>query len=658
MKPFLAALICLVTASVVQAGSPQTEPRVIIGVHDLEPNTPLHTTYLASMAEFPLNHLGLELEAHNARAALPDLGHRQDVRGIMIWFAGAEKVRPEPFYDWVERAAAKGLPILVMGPLPGNDATPSTSPNRLLNAIGLHNRGGYRAIAYDLAPVLKDKDIVEFERGLPQPLIPLEMISATEPGARPHLVLQRNADTKAQTMAVVSTSKGAYVAPGYSHFEDRSGAWKAWIINPFALFRDTYRTQMLPMADTSTEMGRRIYYSHIDGDGWNSISEVDAYAKQGVPAAEVILRDVAMRFPDLPLTVAPIAADLDPDWVGNARAQDIARAFFALPHVEAGSHTYTHPFEWGFFGPGYTGSSELPFLKRYIKAKVDPKAHLDAKAANRKLIFPYDVPRAYGAIPFDINFEVSGSISYISQFLPAGKRLSIMQWSGDTLVFPEALNAAARANVLNINGRASRFDGDFPSYTNVMPVGERSGKNVRIYASHANENEYTALWQGRYFGFRYLVKSLQNTETPRRVKPANVYYHMYSGEKQASLRALLEVLNYVQAQEITPVTTSHYAAIARGFFAVSLVREGHLRWRIRDRGALNTLRFDDANAVQVDYEKSSGIVGHRHTQGSLYVTLDAAVQEPLIALINAVALVVRRPVLSHSRWRLTDAQHT
>lgn len=648
----LSALIAAIFSG--HAAAAQTtvhEPRIVIGVYDAAPGAQFEASYLYEMAEFPLNHIGLELEYHNAREALPDLSKRTDVRGVLIWLIDAETVDGEKLATFAERAAAQGLPVLVSGPLP--EKSGEANANRIFKVLGLKNMGGYRPYTYDMAPVHKVSAMVEFERRLPVPLPPIDIVQALDPKtATPYLTLQRGTDPATRTLAVVTTPKGGYIAPGYAGFEDRNAHWKAWRVNPFALFREVFRTESLPIADTTTLSGRRIYYSHIDGDGWNSVTEVDAYAKAGVTASEVVLREVAQRYPDLPITVAPIAADLDPDWLGTPKAQEIARAFFRLPHIEAGTHTYTHPFEWGYFGSGYNPNSEIHFVKRYPKSKVAPSLKPDPNAPKPRLVFPYDVPRAYGDIPFSIDKEVSGSAAFIARFLPAGKKVELLQWSGDTRAFPAAMDALAKANMPNINGWGSRFDGDYPSYTNVAPVGRRIGRHVRVYASHANENDYTALWQGRYFGFRYLTTSLRNTESPRRVKPANVYYHMYSGEKPAALTALLEIMAHVRTQSLTPVAASRYAKIGKGFFDVRFTPAGDLSWRVENRGALDTLRFDLADGLHVDYAKSSGVLGHTRTNGSLYLALDSASATPIVALARGAEPATASILLNDSRWRV------
>src|SRR5260370_34350443 len=102
----------------------------------------------------------------------------------------------------------------------------------------------------------------------------------------------------------------------------------------------------LPKPDTTTLMGRRIFYSHVDGDAWRNVTEVTGYKSKRALSAEVILNEVIRAFPDLPVTVAPIAADLDPAWYGTRASLEIAKRILAQRNVEAGTHTYSHPLDW------------------------------------------------------------------------------------------------------------------------------------------------------------------------------------------------------------------------------------------------------------------------------------------------------------------------
>lgn len=129
----------------------------------------------------------------------------------------------------------------------------------------------------------------------------------------------------------------------------------------------------------------------------------------------------------------------------------------------------------------------------------------------------------------------------------------------------------------------------------------------------------------------------------------------------ASLNAVLDSLKWAKSAPLTPITTSHYAMIGKGFFSTRFIQLAERRWKILNRGALQTIRFDKATSEAVDFERSTGIIGQRHYQGSLYVALDEAVQEPVLALKpierTDILPLASRPYLVSSRWRVWDFQY-
>lgn len=631
-------------------------PRTILGIHDAGAREPADANDLYAIAEMPLNHLGLVLESHNARTYPPVIGNRQDIRGVLLWLGDGRGLPFERIVALVRDATSRNIPVVLIGTIPNGKDTSGklitlADQNRLLGLIGLHSEGSFVPYAFDLKTTIKDTTMVEFERKLPNPPPATEAIVPTGSDAKTYLAFTRGGPEGGPIHAVVLTAKGGYVAAGFSDYESANGSFRQWYLNPFAFLGKAFHTEGTPVADTTTLAGRRIYYSHIDGDGWGNVSSADAYAGKGTLSSEVILREIVDGYPDLPVTIAPIAGDLDPAWGGTVRSQQIARALFARPNVEPSTHTYTHPFDWAFFGPGYKAENELPFLKKYPKyhlaAGLKPQAPAGATSTLKK---DYDTPRAYGDIPYSLHREVEGSVAWINSFTPPGKRVRLLQWSGDTSPTEDAVAAVVRAGLLNLNGRDTRFDGDTPSYTGVSPVGKMVGRYMQVSASHANENVYTDLWQGRFFGFKYLKTSLLNTETPRRIKPVNLYYHMYSGEKQASLAALKEVLDYAAQQELAPITASQFAAIGQGFFSVRFAEAGPRSWKILNRGALNTIRFDNAASLDIDSEKSTGVLGARLSGSTLYVSLEPKADTPLLVLRDRTSGAPPRPLLVDSRW--------
>ncbi len=658
------------------------EPRTIIALYNSATSPLVRDTTLHRAAEMPLNHLGLILEYADLAAGLPDLTGRTDVRGVLAWINNEDVADPHAYYVWADGALRSGLRYVAMGDVIRDQGAPTdtrTEANAFYRQLGVRLTDAYVAPTYDVAVVDQDREIADFERGFDGPLPPFDRFVAIDPAVATHLTLRQGDGPDADSHPIVSGPKGGVVAAGYALTEARGTDQLRWRINPFTFFARVFATDTLPKPDVTTLSGRRIYYSHIDGDGWLSLSTVDRYRDQGVIAADVIHNNAIAPYPDLPVTVAPIAADLDRRWVGTEEARRVARALFLLPQVEAGSHTYSHPFDWEWFD-GYQAVAEQPFLRKYFPEgsggslvrdlfgrnevgydEVAARYAAEVPAAGddlQPLENVYTTPRAYAHFPYDLTTEISGAADLINSLLPPGKRVEVVQWTGNTSPYEAVLTATREAGMRNLNGGDSRFDPRFPSHTSVPPVGRRVGNEQQIYASNSNENTYTALWTDRFYGFQQLKKTLDNTDSPIRLKPFNIYYHMYSGEKQPALEALLSNLDYARASELTPITTSEYAAIGDGFFSTRIVDLGDRRWRIEDRDGLQTIRFDDADDLAVDFSRSTGIVGQRHSQGVLYVALDHAVAAPVIALQAAFAdSQSASNHLVHSRWTITWLRH-
>lgn len=655
LPAFLIGLFILVSASPAAQAAAIAEPRTIIGIWNSHEDDAYRLSNVHALAEMPLNHLGLMVEPYDIFSPLPDLSARKDVRGVLVWVTDdrLEAERAEAFATWLEAARARGLPVVILGAVPG-DALPDETPGdpatlgRIFGALGLINLGGWLSYSYDLSITQIERDMLEFERKLDDALPPVEIVraAAEEEGARPLITLVRRNDPATLTTPAIITKHGAYVQSEFIIWGGKDGTFRMWRLNPFRFFRDVFGTAELPKPDTTTLTGRRIYYSHIDGDGWVNISNADGYRDRGIISAEVILNEVIVPYPDLPVTVAPIGAEIDPAFGARDDAIALTRRILAMPQVEAASHTYSHPYQWDFFGPTYDVARDLGFVPYYPKVRIDPSVSGVAAAERSTLAGAYELPRAYGDIPYSLEHEIAGSLALVNALAPEGRAGRLIQWSGDTSPGEDVLRLVRERGFLNINGGDTRFDGDWPSYTAVSPIGRQVGVERQIYSSQANENLYTDLWRGRFFGFRFLETSLRNTESPIRVKPINIYYHMYSGEREEGLSALRRNLDYSRGEAITPITTSHYAEIAGGFYSAVLVREGD-GWAIENRGALNTVRFDEAVDRLPDLARSQGVLGAVHFQGSLYVALDPDVERPVIVLTNGDPGL---PMLVESRW--------
>ena len=648
-------------------------PRTIIALYDGNIFSDLRYTPTHRGAEMPINHLGLVMSYYDVRRPLPVDAELSDVRGALVWFTGDFMPNPLEFIEWAHRFVDSGRKLVIFGGIgfardTGGKPTPLEAVNGLLQRIGLRFDGRHIELTQDVRIVKRDRALLDFETPLPRQLPAYDRIVKVDAQTQAYLVVREGSDSSTDATLISTHPNGGFAALDYVHRGENLTPTRQQYLNLFEYFRRTFATDEVPKPDTTTLVGRRIYYSHIDGDGWRNQSQVKEYARRRALSAEVILREAVAPYPNLPVTVAPIVADLDPAWFGGAEAQAIAHEFFELPQVEIGSHTWSHPFDWEFFADN-DATKEVPLLRRYPRR---PRGNDDEawapvlrRAAARQAATAYDgkvlgskgsysVPRAYAVKPFDIELEIKGSIDFLNRLAPPGKRVALMQWSGNTLPWEEAIASTYGAGVLNLNGGDTRFDREQQSYSSVAPIGRKLKGGIQVYSSNANENVYTELWTSRFFGFSFLSQTWRNTEHPIRVKPKNLYYHMYSGEKAASLRALLGNLKEVEAEPIAPISASAFAEVALGFYSARIADLGDGRWQVADRGKLQTIRFDRAFDRKVDFGRSHGVLGQHHFQGSLYVSLDPAEPLPIVAIVPSersdMAPLASRVYLIDSRW--------
>lgn len=658
----------------------QALPRSILALYDSRHEPRVRYTNIHKYAEMPLNHLGYRLLYHDVHTPLPNMEQRDDIAGILTWFPSGSKVsEPRQYIHWMTNALKLGKKLVVVGN-PGFYAqekplVPIHEVNQLWSHLGLKDLNSWTKKTYDTQLVIQTPALVGFEREY-QGALPGFRNLQPLPNATVHLLARQHHSPVSDIALIATNPHGGYCADEYELFIGyiQDNEYRAWYLNPFLFFRLTFDQKPLPKTDTTTLAGRRIYYSHIDGDGWNNLAQLEEYRNQPLSCAEVLFKDILKPYDDLPCTVAPIAADISLNWVGTERSRAVTRNILGLPHIEVGCHTYTHPFDWYFFAD-YKPEIELPYLDRYVDGSwLAPSAMQSFKQSLRRvrkrpLPLPenthllnesYQIPRAYALKPFDLTLETEGAIQEVQKTAPHGKNVMVYQWSGDCLPFEAALRKVREAGIVNLNGGSTRFDDEFSSYSYVFPLGRLVGNEQQIYATNSNENTYTNMWLGKYYGFNKLPITFANTESPIRICPMNLYYHVYSTERLASFEALTSNLDYVRSQEIAPIAMSQYASIVGGFYQAEIYELGPSKWKIGNRGALQTIRFDHATQIAVDFSQSKGVIGQRYLQGSLYVYLDASENEPVIALEGNddywTYPSAHHPYLIDSRWPVRDVQ--
>jgi polysaccharide biosynthesis protein PelA len=647
---------------------PRAEPvrREILAVFDSREEPRPDQSRIHRFAEMPLNYFGFVVSYWDINAGLPSAERTENLRGIITWLRRAP---PRQFYRWAQQQVANGVRMVVLGDsaLPAG-GTSLPDANRLYAEIGFGLSGGTVDLTYGTRILHRDA-LIGFERPLDPVLPPFPIVGTFGSDVSSHLILEHREGSQFLASSVVLTSnRGGYAANGYFIYEEPGTGRTKWIIDPFAFFHKAFGAELMPIPDVTTLSGRRLWFSHIDGDGWNNVSRVEAYRDKQTIAATVVLKELIAPYPDLPVAVGVIGADIDERYGTPEAARITARELFALPQVEVATHTYTHPYQWSFFenydrkleerliGPDENEwKAVLGDRMRRLARRLFPG--LARKGSETEGRFPDDdPPRAYSDFPFDLDQEIRGAITAAEEMAPEGKRGTLYLWSGGAEPFEAAIARTRRLGLRNLNGGDSRYDADYPSISYLSPISRVAGAERQIYAANANDYIYITDGNGRDHGFLHLEATVNATESPRRLKPINVYYHMFAGERSAQIAGVRHHLDAARQGLLTPIAASHYSAIADGFFSTQMLALGETSWLVQNRGALQTLRFDDAADLAVDFSRSVGVLGQRKKGTSLYVALDEAHDEVIIALGPDTSETAEptAPYLIDGRWTFRD----
>lgn len=556
-------------------GAAEPMPRKILLLHDLgDTENGAKRSELHRFAAMPLNYLGYVPEYRSLREGLPDGSLPGRYAGIVTWFNASETSQAPVLKAWLLKQSADQVPIAVLGYF-GFDLEGKAEAQ-----LGLTFQGKNAAGKVSLVKHTPQAAFEVQPRPIPDEFYPLSA------GTGSDVWLQTSDGTHTQD-AVAITPWGGYALSPFTVERLPESSQARWVIDPIAFFKQALRLPDMPVPDVTTENGRRLLITHIDGDGFASRGEFP-----GSPwAAETLYKEVLKRYP-IPTTVSVIEGEIGrkglyPQF--SSQLEPIARRIFALPHVEAASHSYSHPFKW-----------------QKLAAGVDEEETRD---------YSLGIP----GYTFDNAREVDGSIRYVESLLPAGKQCKVFLWTGDCNPASDTLARASQAGMLNMNGGDTLISRTNPSLTAVAPLGLRRGGHFQVYAPNQNENMYTNLWTGPYYGYERVIETFEMTDKPLRIKPINIYYHTYSTSKHASLKALKTVYDWALKQPVLPVFASDYIRKVHDFNQLVVAREGD-GWRIAGGDQVRTLRIPVTMGYP-DLARSNGVLGWRDEGKIRYIHL-------------------------------------
>lgn len=565
-------------------GAIEVAPRRILMLYEKQnPSDQLIYQDVHRVATMPLNHLGYIAEYVDVGEGLPEYPLTGRVAGIVTRFTDASRFDAK-LYAWLRRQIDAGVRVAILGDF-GFQMTAARAA-----ALGLVL--GPSGAALDPLAIAHRDPIMGFEID-PFPdrrsYLPLTVRKGA-PDSVALLSLSGRSDERMDAVAL--TPWGGYALYPYNVITLPGTSSKRWVIDPFAFFQRALALTDMPAPDTTTESGRRLLLAHIDGDGFASRAET-----RGTPfSGEVLLTDVLPRYP-IPHTISIIEGEISARGVHPELAtklEPIARRIFARDNVELASHSFSHPFRW--------------------RAAEATATRASASASET---YALKIPD----YTYSTQAEVQGSIDYINTRLaPPGKRTRVFLWTGDCDPDEAPLAATDAAGVFNMNGGDTLITRADPTLTLVSPLGIPRGRHFQVYAPNQNENVYTNLWEGPYYGFERVIETFELTERPRRLKPVNIYYHMYSTTKTASLTALHKVYAWAMARPLHPIYASEYAARVLDFERLVLARGLDGTWRVRGANALRTLRMPASAGVP----EGIGVAGHARHADAVYIHLSAS----------------------------------
>ncbi|HAZ11760.1 MAG: hypothetical protein A2X86_00955 [Bdellovibrionales bacterium GWA2_49_15] len=616
MSRVLLLLSCFISWEIFGDGPTfQTRPIKRLGIALYDSSEYLIPEYTLSnihrKLEVIFNYFGYYLQYYDVARGVPAELLRDETLDsaafIVSWFSDDSMETPDAFSRFLERAQKRGVKWMAFGHLgfafdkKGLLVSPAIV-NQALLPLGLDYNGTFVD-----NPILLENAIVtpytSYEwkgevRPYPMPL--LKVVAPFE-----IWLSFKDRRSKKDFPAVAVSPRGALVLSGQELEENTYSGQSKWKIDPFKLV-ETVLAKAFPVPDPTTLCGKRLLFVHIDGDGFINISNTDRKSLSG----QVIIERIIKKY-KLPTSASLIGAEIDKDYLGGPSVDHVVQELFAIPYVIPAGHTFFHPLSWAQNPPDFE-------KKNYLNTTLRDKKHKGPILAYQ----PKDKQLSYER-------ETVQSLALIGDKYLQGKMPALLFWSGSCRPPVEALALLEKRGVLNINGGDSRFDSVFDSVSHLAPLYRKVGPYTQVYAAGSNENVYTNSWQGPFDGYKKVIETFMRTETPRRLKPVNIYYHFYSGEFELSLKALDEVYKYALQSDLNPVHVESYIRLVRDFEAVTITQSAPETFEISNQGSFQNFRFDQSG-VFPDYQKSKNILGHRVINGALYLITGPGPQSKLV----------------------------
>ncbi len=565
--------------------NPVVKKRHVLVYHDL-PEGQSDRSAAHRRLGIVLERLGLVPVYRSLEQPLPKEPVTDRYAGIVTWWE--TDARKSRFCRWAGKAQSADFPVVLFGLRPT-----ATQCNKLMQSRRTAAPQGELKVS-EGHPSMGNFESTRIPSAAFAPL--------PQPGA-------------VNSWLTVTDASGAHYSPVYTHekgavatagfiFEKGPDDQAYWLFDPFAFLKEALKLSAFPAIDSTTESGRRILTAHIDGDGLVSRAELP-----GRPLGSDAIQKKILQVYNIPHTLSVIEAETSPKGLYpdvSAEAEASARSMFAMDKVEVASHSYSHPFFWA-----------------RLEGDTSTAPNLDETLYGYSMAVPQYTP--------NVNREIDDSVAYINRRLaPKNKPASVFLWTGDARPGAEALRAVRELGLVNVNGGDTHplpFDSELAG---VWPDARPIGDELQVYAPVMNENVYTNLWTGPFFGFRNVIESFKILESHNRLKPLGIYYHFYSGTKPEAIQALKEIYDYALSQPVTPLYLSDYAKRVQGQYYSVLLQPDENSYRWRGTRPPSTVRISQNQYP--DLALSRGVAGYHDVGKVRFVHL--AGNDPMLVLAS------------------------
>lgn len=573
-------------------GATEVIPRKVLMLYDGQQYSDVTQSEIHRFIDFPLQYLGLVPEHWDVRRGLPVASLAGRYAGIVVWLPELKSPLDEEFHQWISRQVEHQVKVVFLEKF-GFPVRKDLL--RLFEIeVGTQLRSLKRIQVRSLDSIIGNEFPPFADR---QYFFPLQNRGGT--------TLLRYVQGESRVQDAVGLSWwGGYALSPFPIVSMPGEQSSRWLFEPIQFFQRALQVNSLPIPETTTRYGRRLLMAHVDGDGFPSRVEFQ-HPLSGVDyAGEMLLEDILKHY-TIPTTVSVIEGEIGEAGLYpklSRRFEQAAKTIFGLPFVEIASHSYSHPFAWQTI---YTKGVEKPHL---------PIPGYDFTVEN-------------------LSREIEGSVQYIDQQLaPSNKSTKVFLWTGDCNPSSEALELVSASGLVNMNGGDTVITKYNNSLTAVAPLGVQKGPFLQVYAPNQNENLYTNLWKGPFYGYEQVIETFQLTEWPRRLKPIDIYYHTYSASKQASLAALHKVYDWALAQPVNAIFVSEYVQLVQDFTRMVITKNGG-GWQLHNLEKATEIRVPQA-AGYPDLNASPRVLGYADHGSDRYIHLDPS-RSPVVRMVTS-----------------------